>query len=157
MNTMLNPKGRIGPVAFRNSAAILISIGAILSLLPLALSAGVALSYLSVVLIYPWLVIWGKRFHDAGKSGWMFLVVLVLYLIASVASSYFISAQVAPTGAPVASPGDVSAVMANMATQMKATALPSTIVSVIISFAFVFVGNALLRSDPASNGYGPAA
>ena len=155
MNTMLNPQGRIGPVTFRNAAMILIAIGAILTLLPLASASPslMALSFVSLLLIYPWVVIWVKRLHDAGKSGWMFLVVLVLYLIASYASSLFISAQFAPAQAPVANPNDLSAMMAGMAAQMRATALPSAIVSVVISLAFVFAGNALLRSDPAPNAY----
>jgi uncharacterized protein DUF805 len=153
MNTMLNPQGRIGPVTFRNAAMILITIGAILTLLPLALPALTALSFVSLVLIYPWIVIWVKRLHDAGKSGWMFVVVLVLYLIASYVSSLFISAQFAPAQAPVANPNDLSAVMASMTAQMQATALPSAIVSVVISLAFVFAANALLRSDPAPNAY----
>ena len=153
MNTMLNPQGRIGPVTFRNAAMILIAIGAILTLLPLALPALAALSFVSLLLIYPWVVIWVKRLHDAGKSGWMFLVVLVLYLIVSSASSQFISAQFAPAQAPVANPTDLSAVMASMTAHMQATALPSAIVSVVISLAFVFAGNALLRSDPAPNAF----
>jgi uncharacterized membrane protein YhaH (DUF805 family) len=153
MNTMLNPQGRIGPVAFRNAALILIAIGAILALLPLALPALTALSFVSLVLIYPWVVIWVKRLHDAGKSGWLFLVVLVLYLTASFGSSYFISTQFAPAQTPAANPGDLSAVMASMAAQAQAVALPSAIVSVLVSLAFVFAGNALLRSDPAPNEY----
>ena len=153
MNTMLNPQGRIGPVTFRNAAMILIAIGAILTLLPLALPALTALSFVSLVLIYPWVVIWVKRLHDAGKSGWMFVIVLVLYLIANFASGQFISAQFAPAQAPVADPTDFSAVMASMTAQMQATALPSAIVSVVVSLAFVFAGNALLRSDPAPNAY----
>ena len=155
MNTLLNPQGRIGPVTFRNAAMILIAIGAILSLLPLALPALTALSFVSLVLIYPWVVIWVKRLHDAGKSGWLFLVVLVLYLIASFAASLFISAQFAPAQAPVVDPADLSVMMANMAAQAQATALPSAIVSVVVSLAFVFAGNALLKSDPAPNEYGP--
>ena len=28
----------------------------------------------SFALIYPWIVIWIKRYHDGGKSGWMSLL-----------------------------------------------------------------------------------
>src|SRR5262245_63266199 len=128
MNTMLNPRGRIGPVTFRNAAMILIAIGAILSLLPLATPALAALSFVSLLLIYPWIVIWVKRLHDAGKSGWMFLVVLVVYLIASYLSSLFITAQFAPPQPPVADPADLSAVMASMTAQMRAIAIPRAII-----------------------------
>jgi uncharacterized membrane protein YhaH (DUF805 family) len=152
MKTMLNPQGRIDPVTFRNAAMILIVVGAILSLVPLVLPALTVLSFVSVVLIYPWLVIWVKRFHDAGKSGAMFLVVLVLWLIASLAANVFITRRFASSATPV----DPRNVMAGIAAQMRSTAIPGTIVSVAIALAFVLVGNALLRPDPELNAYGPA-
>jgi uncharacterized membrane protein YhaH (DUF805 family) len=155
MKTMLNPQGRIGPITFRNAAMILIAVGAVLSVLPAVSPALTVLSFVSLVLIYPWLVIWVKRFHDAGKSGGMFLGVLVLWLIVSLVATFFISAQFAPPQAPVANPIDLSAVMATVTAQAQATALPSTIVSAVISLAFVLAGNALLRSDPEPNAYGP--
>jgi uncharacterized membrane protein YhaH (DUF805 family) len=154
MKTLFNPKGRIDPATFRNAAMILIAIGAIFSLLPLVAPTPF-LAIIGLLLMYPWAVIWVKRFHDAGKSGWMFLGVLVLWLGAGLAANFLIVRRFAPPQAPV-NPGDVSAVMANASAQMQATAIPSTIVSVVIVLAVVLIGNALLKSDPASNAYGPA-
>lgn len=151
MKTMLNPQGRIDPAAFRDSALILIVIGAILSLLPLVQPALTLLSFISLVLIYPWTVIWVKRFHDAGKSGSMFLVVLVLWLIAGVAANFFITRRFVPAAPPV----DPHNMMASITAQMQATALPNTIVSVANALFFVFIGNALLKSDPEPNAYDP--
>jgi uncharacterized membrane protein YhaH (DUF805 family) len=111
------------------------------------------LSLVSLALIYPWVVIWSKRLHDAGKSGWMFLLVLVLYLVASFAVSYYISQQFGP---PVDPNADLEQMMAAMTQAAQATAIPSTIASVVISLAFVFAGNALLKGDPGPNAYGPA-
>ncbi len=154
MKTFLSPQGRIGPATFRNAAILLIVIGALLSLLPLLSTALMALSFISLLLIYPWIVIWVKRFHDAGKSGWLFLVVFVLWLIVSMVAGAYISAQYAPA-LDMTGSTDFSAMMAAVGEQTRATLIPSTIASVIISLVFVLGGNALLKSDPAPNAYGP--
>src|SRR3954468_15564352 len=150
MQTIFNPFGRIGPTAFRNNALILLAIGACLSLLPWVRPDMALLSFASMLLFYPWLVIWVKRFHDAGKSGKFFLVVLVLWLIAGFAGNRFIVSRFV-----VAPPIDPQFVIASMKAQMQANALPGTIVSVIISLAFALVINEELKSDPAENAYGP--
>ncbi len=151
--TMLDPKGRLGPTGFRNAALILIAVGTALSILSVLSPALMLLGFVSLALIYPWVVIWSKRLHDAGKSGWLFLLVLVLYLIATFAASYFIGQQYDP---PVDPNADLEQMMATMTEAAQATAVPSTIASVVISLAFVFAGNALLRSDPGPNAHGPA-
>jgi uncharacterized membrane protein YhaH (DUF805 family) len=110
------------------------------------------LSFLSLALIYPWIVIWVKRFHDAGKSGSMYLVVIVLWLIAGAAANFFVTRRFVPPQPPV----DPHNLLASVTAQMQANALPGTIVSVVIALTFVLVGNAVLRSDPAPNAFGPA-
>jgi uncharacterized membrane protein YhaH (DUF805 family) len=153
MNTLFNPTGRIGPVTFRNHAMILIGISAILGLAPLVMPNPL-LGIIGLALMYPWAVLWIKRFHDAGKTGWMFLAVLVVWLGVGIAANFLIVRRFAPPQAPV-NPGDVAAVMANASAQMQATAIPATIVSLVIVLAVVLVGNALLKADPAPNAYGP--
>lgn len=91
-DTLLNPGGRIGPVAFRNAALVLIAIGASMGLLPLVWPS-LILSLVSMVFLYPWAVIWVKRFHDAGKSGSMFLAVFVPWLAVQMTAGWFISRQ----------------------------------------------------------------
>ena len=149
MNTMFNPNGRIGPVIFRNAAFVLIAIGAVFSLLPGVVPSLTMLSFASLLLAYPWAVIWIKRLHDAGKPGWIFVIILAVWLIVSWVVSYVIS----PPAPPPANPADPSAVMASMTAQMQATAIPATISSVIIALLFVFAGNALLKTDPEENAY----
>ena len=151
METILNPFGRIGPVTFRNTAIILIAIGAMFSLLPLIRPELAMLSFASLLLFYPWLVIWVKRFQDAGKSGKMFLAVLVLWFITGVAVNRLIVARFIPAPPPV----DPHFVMASIIAQMQANALPGTIASVIISLAFALVVNEELKSDLGENAYGP--
>jgi uncharacterized membrane protein YhaH (DUF805 family) len=151
MQTILNPFGRIGPVTFRNTAIILILVGACLSLSPLINPGLAALSFAGVLLLYPSLVIWVKRFHDAGKSGKWFLAVFAAEVIISIAVNRLIVARFLPPPPPV----DPNFIWLSMVAQMRANALPSTIVGVIISLAFVLVINEELKSDPNENAYGP--
>src|SRR3954468_1787570 len=150
MQTIFNPFGRIGPITFRNTALILLAIGACLSLLPWLRPDMALLSIASLLLFYPWLVIWVKRFHDAGKSGKFFLVVLALWLIAGYAGNRFIVSRFV-----VAPPIDPKFIWASVRAQMHANAVAGTIVSLIISLAFALVINEELKSDPAENAYGP--
>ena len=154
MTIMLNPKGRLGPGGFWTASLILIAIGAILSILPALNPVLAILGIVSLVLIYPWIVIWVKRLHDAGKSGWLFLVVFVLWLIVSLAVGAFITAQFGPDTDPAAAT-DLAGMMAAMNETTRATAIPNTIASVVVSLIFVFAGNALLKGDPGPNAYGP--
>jgi uncharacterized membrane protein YhaH (DUF805 family) len=34
-------------------------------------------------LIYPWVVLWRKRLHDNGKTGWFLLLILLVWFILS--------------------------------------------------------------------------
>ncbi len=151
MDVILNPTGRIGPSTFRNAMLVLIAVGACFSLMPLINPGLAALSFAAILLLYPTIVLWVKRFHDAGKSGWWFLAIFVVQVIASVAVNRFIIARFLPPPPPV----DPNFIWQSMVAQMRASALPSTIASVILSLAFVLVINEELKSDPAENAYGP--
>ena len=153
LETLFNPMGRIGPVTFRNAALLLIGIGAMLGLTPLVYPS-LWLSLASMALLYPWAVIWVKRFHDAGKSGWMFLAVLVPWAIVGSGVSWFISREfgVAPT--PGITPAEA---MAHATVQMQQVAIPGTIASTIISLAVALVVNEELKSDPNENAHGAPA
>lgn len=153
--SVLDPTGRMGPGAFRDAAITLILIGAVISLLPWINSSLMSLTYASFLLIYPWIVIWIKRFHDAGKSGWMFLTVLVPWLIVGgVVSRLVIIPYFAPDFAS-ARPTDIPSALANARALQESIALPGTIFSVIFSSIVTFGVNALLKSDPGPNAYDP--
>lgn len=152
LGTLLYPDGRIGPVTFRNAALVLIAIAAGLGLVPLVWPS-LLLSFVSMVLIYPWAVIWVKRFHDAGKSGWMFLAVLVPWLAVQMAAGWFISTQFG-LGQPA--PGTPPAeVFAHAAANMQMIAIPGAIASTIIALAVALMVNEELKSQPGDNKYGP--
>jgi uncharacterized membrane protein YhaH (DUF805 family) len=76
LNTYLSPAGRMNPSDFKKSALTLIVIGVIFSIPELLGmdSLGALAGIVSIALLYPWIVIWIKRYHDGGKSGWSSLL-----------------------------------------------------------------------------------
>ena len=90
--SMMSANGRMAPADFQKAGLVLVAISFVLGLFPLFLPlilAGV-IGLLSLVLIYPWVCIWSKRLHDAGKSGWLFLVVLVVWIVLGIIVGLFI-------------------------------------------------------------------
>ena len=73
LSTYLSPAGRMSPSDFKKSALILIVVGVLFSIPELLgiKSLSALAGIVSFALIYPWIVIWIKRYHDGGKSGWM--------------------------------------------------------------------------------------
>jgi uncharacterized membrane protein YhaH (DUF805 family) len=151
MDVLSNPMGRIGPAAFRNTALVLIAIGACFSLLPWLRPDMALLSFVSLLLFYPWCVIWMKRLHDAGKSGKLFLAILAVWMVIGVAVNHFIVARFIPAPPPM----DPHFIMASMKAQMQANAVPGTIAGALVALAFALFVNAELKSDPGENEYGP--
>ena len=64
--------GRIGRQAFWVGFLILLGAGVVLGWIPI-LGA-----LISIALIYPWVCLFSKRFHDMGKSGWFALLPVAL-------------------------------------------------------------------------------
>jgi len=156
---LLNPQGRIGPSDFQRGALILIAIGFVLAILPLVSFALSFLGILGLVLIYPWAVIWIKRLHDAGQSGWMFIAVALAWFVVSLIVGGIVSAlfmgDVAADMAKV-DPEDFGALMRASVEASRATILPSAILNAVVAYGFVYAGNMILKSEPTENQYGPA-
>ncbi len=162
LNLYFSPKGRIGPSVFQQSAIILIVIGFVLNMLNMFVPMLMPLTVLAgFVLLWPWICLWVKRLHDAGKSGWMLLLVIFVMIVLSMISSFIVRLFVK------INPADVQAAMANahgFAEMMKAgmaankpLMLPNAIAGVIVQLIVVLGGNAVLKSDPEENHYGPPA
>ena len=85
LDTLFNPGGRIGPVAFRNAALTLIALGAAISLTPLVLPALWMLSFTGFVMIYPWAVIYrqpGFEWLGLAEMGVFLGILMVGYVYA---------------------------------------------------------------------------
>ena len=160
LNMLLSPNGRLNPSEFQKAAIILIVIG-LLFYLPTVLGMGAlgqALSNLSFVVVYPWIVIWIKRYHDAGKPGAMCLIPAIVYVI-----GFIIIVAIAAWGqlyeaAMAKAEGATDAEYNAMIEQAMTTSMPKIVIGgIALSFVIVFVFNAMIKRDPHDNQYGPAS
>lgn len=158
-NLLFSPNGRIGPNEFMKAALILIIIGIVLTLpelfgAPDALST--VFSLVSLVTIWCWVVIWVKRYHDAGKSGWSCLIPILVFLVLMIIMFFVVA------GGPMMemiSAGVEGADEAEIAEMEEALnnkiLLPLTVGTAVISAIVAFGFNALIKQDMHDNQYGP--
>lgn len=163
-NLLFSPSGRVGPTAFMKGATILIVINFILAILPILSPALGLLSIVGLILIWCWIVLWVKRYHDAGKSGWMSLIPIVAFLIAAIIISLviqpmFVDPEVAATLEEAQASGDMGAVWEAAMSGGGITTMGTLILAVIgavVSYAIAFLFNNMIKSDPHDNQFGPA-
>ena len=76
-----SPQGRISSAEFMRGGFILVLIAIGLGLVMLVNPVvGKILAIADIVLMYAWAVLWIKRLHEGGKSGWMFFLYILLYI-----------------------------------------------------------------------------
>ena len=159
-NLLFSPSGRINSAEFMKGTIILVVIGALLTL-PGTLGMkgiGTALGTLSYLLAFPWVVIWIKRYHDGGKSGWMCLIPLIVYAVllivvmgAMLGSEFSQLIEMATSGA---SQAEQEAFTENM---MKGKEIPLTLAGIGTSLVVAFLFNSMIKRDDHENQFGPAS
>jgi len=176
-NLLFSPSGRIGPGAFLKGIGILAVIGAVITALPLiSFELGSALSLAGLVLLIPMFFLVIKRLHDAGKSGWLsILFVILIGIVASVLQ--YVAVQMtggtamaemnAATDELARSGGSFNEIMTASAqlaaeygpTIAKNTAIPSAIAGLVGTMLGAVLTNLILKQDGHENQYGhpPAA
>lgn len=82
-NLLFSPSGRVNSEDFMRGATLLIIIGFVIGILPALSPALAVFGIVGLVLMWCWIVLWVKRYHDSGKSGWMCLLPIIVYLIAA--------------------------------------------------------------------------
>lgn len=155
-NLLLSPEGRIGPQEFMKGVLILVAISVVLSLpqmLGILKPLQTLLGIVSIVLLYPWVVLWIKRYHDAGKSGWMSLVPILLYVFLFMILMSFMMKDMFMAVIEASSNGASEAEIETITTESTNTMM-MTVVSVAFTLIFAFVFNKLIKSDPTPNQYG---
>ena len=141
-------------------AMLLIALGFVLSIpgiLGMKALNGIA-ALLSFALIFPWVVIWVKRYHDGGKSGWMCLIPIIVYaLLFGVVMAVMLGGEfsqileLASSGASQAEQQEASEQL------MKGKELPVAIIGVVVSAATAFLFNSMIKRDDHENQFGPAS
>ncbi len=157
-----SPKGRINPTQFMQGAILLIVINFIFSMLTLvSMMFFLVAMPVGLIMIWLWFSLWAKRLHDAGKSAWMVLLVLLVTVAVSLLSTrlvYMITGfdPASATAAAQKAGADIMAAMKASFEASRSIVLASAIASAVSSFIIAYIGNKLLKNDPEENQYGPA-
>jgi uncharacterized membrane protein YhaH (DUF805 family) len=168
MQLFFSPNGRIDQPTYWRAVLILFGISAALSVV--SAYGSPFLGFVSIIFIWPWIAVHAKRFHDAGKTGWLTLAMIVLAIIVSAIAGYILPGLF---GVDVASmqremeenmedylsSNDPGAAMAYVMQESKrmsqAQLLPSILATGIVTGVVGFVMS-LFKTDPNDNQYGPA-
>lgn len=158
-NVLLSPKGRLGPRDFLRGLILVTAAYILVQLVGTFVSPG--FSVLIYPMIYVYVCLFSKRLHDAGHSGWLYLLFLLGYTI----GGSIISAMLMPFLSPMASDmiqqfmtsGDFTGAMTAMnerAEELTRKSALTTLASFLITSAVLGFIGARLPSDPAENRYG---
>jgi len=158
---LFNPQGRIQANQFWQGVIVLVAIQIVLSILPLlGINLGALSNLIGLLIIYPYLCVYGKRLHDSNKSAWMFLLFVLGYLLISTLSVFFIPGlgDFFSEYMVLAGEGDQEGLTA-LLQEFAATSGRAT---TYVSLGGLLVSNVLLgfiaarmHSDPNTNAYGP--
>lgn len=167
MELFLTPNGRIDQPTYWRAVIILFVISAALSVVSAFVSP--FLGFAGILFIWPWIAVHVKRFHDAGKTGWLTVAMVVLAIVASFVLALFLPAlfgidqaamqeemqreieQAASSGNPAAA---MSVAMEASRRAAQAQLLPS-IISTLLVTGIVGAVMGLFKTDPNDNQYGP--
>jgi uncharacterized membrane protein YhaH (DUF805 family) len=161
---LFNPQGRISPAEFWRGLIILIAISVVLTVVSVYSPVAVAsiLGIASILLVYPIICVYGKRFHDNGRTAWLVLLVLLVYVVFSMILSAVLTPILAPEFAAFQADlqekivnGEVGFVEAMELGQAQAssTLVLNIVVTVVASLVTGFFV-ARLSSDPDENEHG---
>ncbi|MBY9066992.1 DUF805 domain-containing protein [Hyphomonas sp. WL0036] len=168
MELFLSPNGRIDQPTYWRGVLVLFGISAALSLISAFVSP--FLGFLGIIMIWPWIAVHVKRFHDSGKTGWLTVAMVVLAIIVSFVVSMVLMPvfgvdtvalqmemqremeQAGASGDPAAA---MSVAMEASKKAAQAQLLPSILSTLVVTGAVGFVMGLINKTDPNDNQYGP--
>jgi uncharacterized membrane protein YhaH (DUF805 family) len=162
-NLLFSPSGRIGPGQFMKGATILVIVGFILAALPAISPALTMVGIIGIVTYWCWIVLWVKRYHDGGKSGWMCLIPIILYMIIGtilsvVLAGMFVDVEAMQEMAEASEAGDFGALMGMMGAGVTKTGtLIMAAAAAVVSYLIAFLFNKMIKHDAHDNQFGPEA
>jgi len=167
LELLFSPNGRIPQPVYWRGVIILFAISTAITVLSAYVSPFVG--FLGLIFVWSWIALHVKRFHDAGKTGWMTLAMIVLAFIVSFVSGMILpglfgvdaaamQAEMQENMEHYMSSSDPGAAMAYVMEESKRIAqaqlLPSILSSAIVTAVVGFVMS-LFKTDPNDNQYGP--
>jgi len=167
-NLLFSPSGRIGPGQFMSGYTVIIVIGLLINVL-FAFAPIVALLSFPVMLALLWctIVLWVKRYHDGGKSGWMCLIPIIVggilaYVLNLVLTPIFVDADAAAAAAEaVAEAAQNGDILGSMTAALNATGLSRmgmiviSVAGAVLSYVVAMVFNNMIKHEDHDNRFGP--
>ncbi|MEZ6002417.1 DUF805 domain-containing protein [Hyphomonas sp.] len=168
MELLFSPNGRIDQPTYWRAVLILFGISAVLSVVSAYVSPFLGVA--SIIFIWPWIAVHAKRFHDAGKTGWLTLAIIVLAIIVSAIAGYVLPGlfgvdvtamqrEMQENMEDYLSSNDPGAAMVYAMQESKrmsqAQLIPSILATGIVT-GVVGVVMGLFKTDPNDNQYGLA-
>lgn len=163
LNLLCNPNGRIGPRDFWRGVILLV--GAMIILQVGGIYGGALLTavfgLLTWAMPYLYLCVFGKRFHDNGRSAWFYLLAFAAYFVLSGLLGYGLTSLLAPKALELQ---DEMEMLMRQGQWADAMAYGPAIAreQIIATLLSLFAANGLigyvvarLSSDPNENQYGP--
>lgn len=164
--TFFNPQGRMSKGQFQTAFLVLVVLGFINALSPLVPGAAAAMAvgslsfFVGLVIAYMWVAIWIKRLHNGNITGWMTILIVFGWLILNSVVGQVLQMVLVPDASEIMeramTDDGFGGMMAAMGEVSRQVAIPSAIAGAVVSAAYAFLLNSVLKSDPEENRFGPA-
>lgn len=159
----LEPKGRLAPRPFAQAYILLTAVMLLITVVSTYFLPGLAV--LQYALVFPYLCVFSKRLHDAGLSGWLWLLALGVFLVLNSLLTILLMPGLSPDAwqiyAEVSELSQAQGMEAGMeALGQQGLALTraaglSSVAAFLVTSAGIGLVVYRLRTDPRPNRHGP--
>lgn len=160
MNLLFSPNGRIDQPTYWRAVLIIAILSAVCSALGVFVSG--VFGFLALVVMWNWIAVHAKRFHDNGKTGWyMVLLILVSGVVGMILGGilpglfgFDMAAYNEDVSKTMQRGGDFAALM-ELINEAQRQTFVATILQTFIVTGILGAIMGLFKTDPNDNQYGP--
>lgn len=89
---LIGASGKLGPTEFAQGLVAIVAVAIVLQFVGLLPVIGGLISLIGgLLLLFCWICVFAKRFHDAGQSGWMAAAALLAMFVISIVLSFILT------------------------------------------------------------------